>query len=317
MAETTSLSKRSLDALRQDGVIGLGRQALLYLMRRVAWRSEAWSKDLDLDISGKRILRKYGSVLQRNAVFRDCHKGRRCFVIGNGPSLKKQDISPLANELTFVTNNFYFHPIISDTWQPTYYFLSDPQYFDGYVKLSEFEDMTARIRTAKFFVPHYAVDFLEDTKALPRDRTFYVAAAGGIGEKWERRPDFTTVTPGMQTVVQLAIMAAMYMGCSPIYLLGLDHDWLSHGGEDLHFYSEQDADSQPDGHVGDWTYLTLMDAMSTMWHHYGMLLRVARAEGIEIVNCTRGGFLDVFKRGNYEDVVANQPDLDSVSTTSR
>lgn len=304
MAEPTSLSKRSLDALRQDGVIGLGRQALLYLVRRVAWRSDAWSKDLDLNISGKRILRQYGHLLPRNAVFRDCHKGRRCFVIGNGPSLKKQDLAPLANEITLVSNNFYFHPIIGDTWQPDYYFLSDHQYFNGYVKLSEFEDLTSRIRTAKFFVPHFAADFLKETEALPPERTFYVAAGGGVGEDWQRRPDFTTLTPGMQTVVQLAIMAAMYMGCSPIYLLGLDHDWLSHGGEDLHFYSEEDADSQPDGHVGNWTYLTLMEAMSTMWQHYGMLLRVARSEGIEIVNCTRGGFLDVFKRENYEAVVS-------------
>jgi len=305
MAETGSLSKRSLDTLREDGVLGLGRQALLFLLRRLSWRSESWSNNLDLSISGKRILRKYGHLLPRNAELRDCHKGQRCFIIGNGPSLKKQDLTPLAHEITLVTNNFYFHPLISDRWQPTYYFLSDPQYFDGYVQLSEFAQLNSRITSSKFFVPHFAAEFLERTEALPRDRTFYVATGGGIGEELQRRPDLTTLTPGMQTVVQLAIMVAMYMGCSPIYLLGLDHDWLSHGGEDLHFYSEEDAESQPDGHVGNWTYLTLMEAMSTMWRYYETLARVARNEGIEIFNCTRGGFLDVFPRRNYEKVVAN------------
>jgi hypothetical protein len=303
MAEDMSLSKRSLDALRQDGVLGLGRQALLYLVRRLAWKSEKWSHDLDLTISSKRILREYGDLLPRNAVFRDCHKGQRCFVIGNGPSLKQQDISPLANELTLVTNNFYFHSILSDAWQPAYYFLSDPQYFDGYVTLDEFQTLTARVRSAKFFVPHFARDFLEQTKALPLDRTFYVAAAGGIGREWERRPDLTTVTPGMQTVVQLAMMVAMYMGCSPIYLLGLDHDWLTHCG-DSHFYGEADAGNEADGKASNWTYLTLMEAVSTMWQYYGTLARVAQAEGIKIINCTRGGFLDVFERQNYEKVIA-------------
>lgn len=312
MAETSSLSKRSTDTLRQDGVLGLGRQALLYVMRRLAWKSEKWSRDLDLTISSNRILKTYGDLLARNAVFRDCHKGQRCFVVGNGPSLKKQDISPLANELTLVTNNFYFHSIISDAWQPKYYFLSDPQYFDGYVTLDEFKAMTARIKSATFFVPHHARDFLEQSNALPLERTFYVAATGGTGKEWEKRPDLTTVTPGMQTVVQLAIMVAMYMGCSPIYLLGLDHDWLSHGGNELHFYSEDEAENQPDGHVGEgyWTYLTLMQAMTTMWEYYGMLDRVAQSEGIKIINCTRGGFLDVFKRQNYEKVLATP-----VSTT--
>ena len=36
---------------------------------------------------------------------------------------------------------------------------------------------------------------------------------------------------------QLAIMAVMFMGCTPIYLLGLDHDWLAHRGQETHFYS--------------------------------------------------------------------------------
>src|ERR1051325_8735404 len=212
MAETGSLSKRSLDTLREDGVLGLGRQALLFLLRRLSWRSESWSNNLDLSISGKRILRKYGHLLPRNAELRDCHKGQRCFIIGNGPSLKKQDLTPLAHEITLVTNNFYFHPLISDRWQPTYYFLSDPQYFDGYVQLSEFAELNSRITSSKFFVPHFAAEFLEQSKALPRDRTFYVATGGGIGEELQRRPDLTTLTPGMQTVVQLAIMVAMYMG---------------------------------------------------------------------------------------------------------
>ena len=308
MAETTSLSKRSLDTLRQDGVLGLGRQMMLYVMRRLAWRSEKWSQDLDVAISSRRVLKKYGHLLPRNAVFRDCHKGQRCFVIGNGPSLKTQDISPLANELTFVTSNFYFHSIIGDSWQPKYYCLSDPQYFDGFVTLDEFKAMNARIKSAKFFVPHHANDFLERTNALPPDRTYYVAAAGGTGEEWEKRPDLTTLTPGMQTVVQLAIMVAMYMGCSPIYLIGLDHDWLSQGGKD-HFYSDEADQNQTNG-AGNWTYLTLMEAVTTMWKYYGTISRMAQAEGIKIINCTRGGHLDVFERENYEKVIATP-----VSTT--
>jgi hypothetical protein len=186
--------------------------------------------------------------------------------------------------------------------------LSDPQYFDGFVTLDEFKAMTARIKTSKFFVPHHAFEFLERTNALPRDLTYYVAAAGGTGKEWEKLPDLTTLTPGMQTVVQLAIMIAMYMGCSPIYLIGLDHDWLSQGGKD-HFYSGGVDYSQRDG-AARWTYLTLMEAVTTMWKYYGTLARVAQAEHIRIVNCTRGGYLDVFERDNYEKVIATP-----VSTT--
>ena len=304
MAEMNSLSKRSLDALRQKGPSGFFRQGLLYLLRRVAWRTDEWSKNLDIAIFSDCLLQEYGPLLKRNEEFRNRHKGRRCFVIGNGPSLKKQDLSLLADEITLVTNSFYVHPIVGDTWQPTYYFLSDPQYFDGSVDLTaDYAAMTSQIKSAPFFVPSYAHKFLSQSKALPAERTYYVAAGAVRLEHTDELPDFTTVTPGMQSVVQLAIMAGMFMGCSQIYLMGLDHDWLSHGGEELHFYSEHEAAAQPDGHVGPWTYLSLMRALTTMWEVYVTLQKVGEAADIEIINCTHGGFLDVFRRARYEDVV--------------
>jgi len=304
MAEVPSLSKRSVDALRQEGVSAFFRQGLLYLLRRIAWRTDEWSKNLDVAILGDRLQREFGPLLKRNEEFRDRYKGKRCFVIGNGPSLKKQELSPLADEITLVTNSFYVHPIVGDSWQPAFYFLSDPQYFDGAGDFTaEFAAITSKIKSAPLFVPSYAHEFLSQSNGLPAGRTYYVAVGAVRLEHTNELPDFTTVTPGVQTVVQLAIMAAMFMGCSPIYLMGLDHDWLSHGGEDLHFYSDAEADAQPDGHVGPWTYLSLMGAMTTMWQVYVMLKKVADAAGIEIFNCTQGGFLDVFKRAKYEDII--------------
>jgi hypothetical protein len=307
MGETTTLSKQSIETLRTGGVSGLARQGLLYLVRRLNWRSDEWAKNLDISILRRRLLREYGPLLKRNEIFRDRHKGKRCFVLGNGPSLKRQDLSAIVNEVTFVTNSFYLHPLVGETWQPTYYFLSDPQYFDGSLDLSEMTAIASRITTAPFFVPFYAHKVLQDSQVLPLDRTYYVAAGGERLDRVQKKPDFTTVTPGMQTVVQLAMMAAMYMGCSTIYLMGLDHDWLSHFGEEVHFYGEHEADDQPDGHVGQWTYLSLMEAMTMMWQHYLMLSRIARNEGIKIINCTGGGFLDVFERANYEQIVNVKP----------
>jgi len=304
MTEKTGLLQRSIETLRHNGLTGLSQQAARYLARRLAWRSDAWSKSLDFKISRDYLLREYGSLIKRNEIFRDRHKGQRCFVIGNGPSLKKQDLSPLVREITLVTNSFYVHPIIGEHWQPSYYFLSDPVYFNDSADLSEYDKLTSKIQSAPFFVPHFARDFLVTTKALPPERTHYVAVWGGLEkESWRAKPDLTSVTPGMMTVVQLAIMAAMYMGCSPIYLLGLDHDWLSHGGEHINFYSEQGADDQPAGNINGWEYKPLMESVLVMWQLYEGLERSARAEGIRIINATRGGFLDVFERASYEEIV--------------
>ena len=304
MADNKSLLQRSVETLRHNGLIGLSRKAALYLSRRTASLSDASSKSLDFKISRDQLLREYGSLIKRNEMFRDCHKGQRCFVVGNGPSLREQNMAPLANEITLVTNSFYLHPIVGEHWQPRYYFLSDPAYFNEDADLSEYAQLTRRIQSAPFFVPHYARDFLIKSAALPAERTYYVAICGQMDDNWSGKPDLSAVTPGMQTVVQLAIMAAIYMGCSPIYLLGMDHDWLSHGGEHVNFYSEHDAASQPAGNINGWGYKPLMESVLVMWQIYEGLERLARAEGIEIINATRGGFLDVFERGDYESVVA-------------
>src|SRR5512147_1297094 len=45
--------------------------------------------------------------IRRLAALKDIHKGKRAFIIGNGPSLRQTDLSKLKNEITFCMNRFY------------------------------------------------------------------------------------------------------------------------------------------------------------------------------------------------------------------
>ena len=47
-------------------------------------------------------------VISQNERFRNTHVGERCFILGNGPSLKNVDLSLLADEFVFIVNNFGF-----------------------------------------------------------------------------------------------------------------------------------------------------------------------------------------------------------------
>ena len=40
---------------------------------------------------------------------KDSHKGKRCFIIANGPSINSMDLSVLKNELTIGMNRIYLH----------------------------------------------------------------------------------------------------------------------------------------------------------------------------------------------------------------
>ena len=52
---------------------------------------------------------------------KDTKIGKRCFIIGNGPSLKAEDLSKLYknNEITFAFNRIY-HIFDQTKWRPTY-----------------------------------------------------------------------------------------------------------------------------------------------------------------------------------------------------
>ncbi|MBO7254734.1 MAG: hypothetical protein J6V36_05480, partial [Clostridia bacterium] len=66
---------------------------------------------------------KYGRKL---AKLKDSHKGERCFIIGNGPSLSVNDLNKIyeKNIPTFSTNRI-FKLFEKTDWRPTYYVSED------------------------------------------------------------------------------------------------------------------------------------------------------------------------------------------------
>jgi hypothetical protein len=254
---------------------------------------------------GTSLLPNKRGILRINGVFKDKHKGQRCFVIGNGPSLKTQDLSPLASEITLAMSAFWKHPVV-EKWQPSYYCFADPAFFDGSEPMREFfQSLRARIHSSTFFVPLSAAKVIQEQGLLPSEQTYHIAFHGTLSDSRIKSIDLVNFVPGVLSTSQLDIMVAMYMGCSPIYLLGLDHDWLAHRGMDRHFYEGKTIEDHPQAH-GDlslYSYKVDAQAVVNLWSGYEALLRLSRQERIEILNGTNGGFLDVFKRVNYEEVV--------------
>jgi len=276
------------------------------MLRRVARLADKWA--VHVDHSGG-FLAEDKALLAGNRVFRDCHRDQRCFVIGNGPSLRRQDLSLLTNELTFVMSGFWKHPVVRQ-WQPTYYFFADPMFFDGSEPMRKFfSDLRSQIHSTKFFVPLSSKEIIQKISLLPLEKTYFVAVRGMLEGRvsyngLSGRPDLARFVPGVFTVAQLALMAAIYMGCSPIYLLGLDHDWLAHRGMDRHFYNGKTIENHPKAHgdLNRLSYKTDAQGVVDIWNGYEYFSKVSKQEGIEIFNATDGGFLDVFERVCYRSL---------------
>lgn len=247
----------------------------------------------------------FRAVLPENADLRDRHRGRRCFVIGNGPSLARQDLTPLAGEVTLAMNGFVRHPLL-DVVRPTYYLFADGTFFDGTEpSRALLADVRRKAVHSEFLVPYSAAADVQRHGWLDPARTRHVAFAGNLRSSPLRRLDLTRPVPSVTNCAQLGVMLGLYMGCSEIYLLGVDHDFLAHQGTHRHFYAGQTLAGHrvANDDYGRYRYLEMIRIVTDVWLGYGTLRRHAERRGVTVVNCTDGGFLDVFPRRPFEAVV--------------
>jgi hypothetical protein len=239
-----------------------------------------------------------GSALR---AFKDCHRGERCFILGNGPSLRITDLAPLADEITFGVNGIFYM-----TWQcgfaPTYFVVEDNHVFADNLERIEAVDAVARFFPSKF---RPVITPTQNTYFLPTDWSFYWGSS-----EWYETPrfshDVSEVIYAGQTVTFLNLQLAAYMGCTEIYLVGIDYDYQIPAEAHVDGLTITSVDDDPNHFHPDYF------GKGKRWH-LPKLDNVAKAMvcaksgadqvGAKIFNATIGGKLEIFPRTDYQDLV--------------
>ena len=167
--------------------------------------------------------------LKENSKFQNKYKGKRCFIVGNGPSLKMQDLSLLENEYVFTVNqairnenfvkmksNFHF-------WADANFFIIDENKPEDMELLGTMKSVSQGNENIEVFFPIEQKDFVKKFGLDKSLNVNYFSSALCMTEKYRKKIDFTKAIPMYGTVVQWCIIAAIYMGFSEIYLLGCDN----------------------------------------------------------------------------------------------
>jgi hypothetical protein len=255
----------------------------------------------------ERLAREEAAMRQRTAVaasneqFRDAHKGERCFILCNGPSVKKQDLAPLEGELVISVSSGYHHPLYAKI-APRYHVV--PQLTYGRVTREDaiawFKEMHAALGDAILFLSHNERELVESEGLFAGRKVHYVV----LWDRFEDRPpgalpDLAGDMPGVQSVPILCLLIALYMGCSPIYLLGTDHDHFRTGQYQYFFQPTvldgKDLSADAQGRLrGGWA--GELAGLAALWQQYERVDGIAHAHGSRILNATAGGELDVFPR---------------------
>jgi hypothetical protein len=245
-------------------------------------------------------------ILSRNAIFKDRNKGKRCFILGNGPSINKLDLSKLENEITIVMNHFHHNQILNN-WQPTIYCAGDPVSSYNNREMELMREVPQKIFPKEaYFLPLSVRNLFEKNQMFPSEKTCFLDMHGHVLHWNLKNADFdlTKKIPGAQNTIVMAIILAMYFGCEKIYLLGADHNWLAYPKISLtpHFYQNPEKTFEEDI-TSEWKYQQNIEAVLTMFQQYEKIHEYAKKRNIEIINLTEGSFLDEFPRAKYEDII--------------
>jgi len=248
-------------------------------------------------------------ILRANRDICQSHAGESGYIIATGPSIAKQDLSPLTGKFCISVSNFFVHPLF-EIIKPAYHCVAP-----YHVPITEkawqvwMDDLASHNTNSRlvFSLSDYQRNLKH--KRFDKDEKYFLAMGGPIAPLTPTHLNLTRRLAGPQSVTIMALYLALWVGLKKIYLIGCDHDWILHAGESRHFYDESKHALNREGYT-EWheaaecTKLQLEFACNArLWKQYQAIRRLALSMGCEIYNMTEGGLLDVFPRVNLKSVV--------------
>lgn len=256
--------------------------------------------------------------ISSNGMFKDIHKGERCFIVGNGPSLKCLDLSVLKNKTIFTVNQ---SPRMKDfeKLETDYHIWTDERFF--HLRDDSPEDMEllqvmgkvkSRDKSPVVFYKTSAYQMIQKYK-LDSELDIHYLMDGPINFD-SPAVDFPIdrPLPVFPTCIHYAILIAVYMGFTEIVLLGCDCTGLINTinarREDCseYTYAYDVSDNEAKRMQKQQECTKLADEMlwySQLLNTYGILYSYCKRKGCNLVNATKGSILEEVPKVNLKDFI--------------
>jgi hypothetical protein len=228
--------------------------------------------------------------IRRLRALKDVHKGKRCFIIGNGPSLNETDVSQLEHEYTFGMNRIYL--AFPDWGFQTRYLVSVndlviEQCSEDFraLEMSKFFSWRARHLLYPEGEPDQHTHFLHTTYAAP---TF---AEDATRRLWEGA-----------TVTYVCLQLAFHMGFEKAILIGVDHSFSSEGEANQTVVSQGDDPNHFSKRYFGKGFRWQLPDLQTSEVAYAMAREAYERAGREVVDATIGGKLTIFPKVVYNSL---------------
>jgi hypothetical protein len=218
---------------------------------------------------------------------RNAYAGKRVVLMGNGPSLRRTNWSLLHNEYTIGLNRIY---LLKDEmgFTPSFYVCVND------LVIQQFAAEIARLPNLKILDWQATSNLTERypefvcIPSLPTNR-FHE----DIREGWYQGG----------TVTFAAMQLAYYLGFRQVLLIGVDHRFSSQGPANKAVVSQgADANHFHPDYFGKGVKWHLPD-LEESERSYRLAKAAYEADGREIVDCTDGGELTIFRKRSLEEML--------------
>ena len=225
--------------------------------------------------------------IRRLAELKDIHKGQRAFVVANGPSLKKTDMSKLKNEYTFGMNRIYLmFPELG--FSTTYLTVIND------LVVEQTANELAALPVPTFLAWRTRRHFPADLPMTQLPTFLYTSYTGPRfsgdvrGRVWEGA-----------TVTNVTLQLAFHMGFQQVILIGLDHNYNATGKPNATVVSQgDDPDHFSSSYFGK-GFRWQLPNLELSEVGYAMAQAAYQKAGREILDATIGGKLTIFPKVDY------------------
>lgn len=219
--------------------------------------------------------------------YHNLHQGERCFIIGNGPSLKNTDLSKLKNEYTFGMNRIYL--------------AFDEMGFDTsyYVSVNDLVIEQCATEIQELDIPRF-VSWRAGKHWLSNEEKLFFLYTTYTEPKFSK--NIRNRLWESATVTYVALQLAYYMGFKEAILIGVDHNFETKGKANTTVVSEGDDPNHfHPGYFGKGFRWQLPDLeMSEVG--YQMAKEAFEKDGRKVLDATVGGKLTIFEKVDFNSL---------------
>jgi hypothetical protein len=219
---------------------------------------------------------------------KDTHHGERCFIIGNGPSLRQTDLSKLRDEFTFGLNRIYL--LFPELGFTTTYLVTI-----NWLVLEQCADEILALPPTKF-LPWSFRNRLDQTRLS--NSVFIQSDCTGPGFTRDARKRIWSGA----TVTYTAMQLAHHLGFRKVILIGVDHSFSTPGKPHETITSQGDDPNHFSVNYFGKGFRWQLPDLESSERAYRLARQAYEADGREIVDATVGGKLTVFPKVDYSSL---------------